>query len=350
MTSYDPSRERATVRRGARTPARAGRRTPVARPRVPRVIAVVAFEGMSSFPLSAACLLFGDDRRELGVPRFDLRVCALEPPPLRTTAGFSIHTEHDLSALRTADVVIMPSWRITQAPPARLLDALRAAHRRGATVVGLCLGSFVLAAAGLLDGRRATTHWHWAPAFAERFPAVDLDPSVLYVDEGRVVTSAGIAASLDCCLHLLRTWCGAEVANRVARRLVLAPHRRGGQAQFIEQPLPPPGADARVQNLLNWLLAHIDQRHELDALAKRVAMSRRSFTRQFQKATGTSVLQWLTHQRLTLAGRLLETTDRPVESIAADSGFGSALSLRQHFAARYGVTPVAYRRQYRAGA
>jgi len=209
---------------------------------------------------------------------------------------------------------------------------------------------FVLAAAGLLDGRPATTHWKLAPAFAKQYPKVKLQPEVLYVEDGNVLTSAGTAAGIDCCLHLLRRWCGAEVANRVARRVVLAPHRRGGQAQFIEQPLPPPGADARVQNLLNWLLAHIDQRHELDALARRVAMSRRTFTRQFQKATGTSVLQWLTHQRLTLAGRLLETTDRPVESIASDAGFGSALSLRQHFAARYGVTPAAYRRQYRVSA
>jgi transcriptional regulator GlxA family with amidase domain len=176
---------------------------------------------------------------------------------------------------------------------------------------------------------------------------VDLDPSVLYMDEGRVVTSAGIAASLDCCLHLLRKWCGAELANRLARRLVLAPHRRGGQAQFIEQPLPPPGPDARIEVLLNWMLAHIHQRLDLDALAQRVSMSRRTFTRQFQRATGSSVMQWLTHQRLTLAGRLLETTDRPVESIAANAGFGSALSLRQHFAALYGVSPAAYRRQYR---
>lgn len=320
-------------------------------PAVPRTIAVVAFRRVSPFQVAAPCLVFGEDRRELGVPRFDLRVCAAEPVPLRTAAGFDIHTPHRLAALRRADVVIVPSWRdINEQPPAALLDALRAAHQRGATVVGLCLGAFVLAAAGLLDGRRATTHWHWAPAFAARYPAVDLDPSVLYVDEGRIVTSAGIAASLDCCLYLLRRWCGAEVANRVARRLVLAPHRRGGQAQFIEQPLPPPGVDQRMQNLLAWLLGHIDQRHELNALAARMAMSRRTFTRQFHRATGTSVLQWLTHQRLMLAGRLLETTERPVESIAVDAGFGSALSLRQHFAARYGVPPAAYRRQYRPAA
>lgn len=326
------------------------RRTPPTEP-VPRSIAVVAFHRVSPFQVAAPCLVFGEDRFELGVPRFDLRVCAAEPAPLRTAAGFEIHTPHGLAAVRRADVVIVPSWRdINEAPPVPLLDALRAAHRRGATVVGLCLGAFVLAAAGLLDGRRATTHWHWAPAFAERYPAVDLDPSVLYVDEGRVVTSAGIAAGLDCCLYLLRRWCGTEIANRLARRLVLAPHRRGGQAQFIEQPLPPPGADARLQNLLAWLQAHIGERHDLDTLARRMAMSRRTFTRQFQKTTGTSVGQWLTHQRLILASRLLETTDRPVESVAADAGFGSGLSLRQHFAARYGMPPATYRRQYRPAA
>ena len=317
----------------------------------PRTIAVAAFHRVSPFQVAAPCLVFGEDRFELGVPRFDLRVCAVEPAPLRTAAGFAIHTADGLSFLRRADVVIVPSWRdINEPPPEPMLDALRAAHRRGAIVVGLCVGAFVLAAAGLLDGRRATTHWNWAPAFADRYPAVDLDPSVLYVDEGRIVTSAGIAASLDCCLHLLRRWCGAEIANRLARRLVLAPHRRGGQAQFIEQPLPPPGADARLQNLLAWMLAHIGQRQDLDMLASRVAMSRRTFTRQFQKTTGTSVVQWLTHQRLMLASRLLETTDRPVESIADDAGFGSALSLRQHFSARYGMPPATYRRQYRPAA
>ncbi|MCW5656172.1 MAG: helix-turn-helix domain-containing protein [Burkholderiaceae bacterium] len=319
---------------------------------VPRSIAVVAFHGVSPFQVSVPCLVFGSDLRELGVPRFHLRVVAAEPAPLRSAAGFAIDTPHGLGTLRHADVVIVPSWRppYSDDPPVPLLRALRAAHARGATVVGLCTGAFLLAAAGLLDGRRATTHWHWSPAFAARYPAVNLDPSVLYVDDGRVVTSAGIAASLDCCLHLLRRWCGAEVANRVARRLVLAPHRRGGQAQFIQQPLPPPDADTRLHDLLQWLQARLHERHDLDTLARRVAMSRRSFTRHFQRATGTSVVQWLTHQRLMLAGRLLETTDRPVESIAVDAGFGSALSLRQHFAARFGMPPIAYRRQYRPAA
>ncbi len=327
------------------------RARPAARPAAPRCIAVVAFEGIGPFQLGAPCLVFGEDRRDQGAPVFELVVCAVKPGVLHTSAGFSIDVRHGLSALRRADVVIVPTWRdLEQPPPPRLLQALRDAHARGATVVGLCLGAFVIAAAGLLDGRRATTHWNWAPAFAARYPAVQLDPTVLYVDEGRVVTSAGTAASLDCCLHLLRRWCGADVANRVARRMVVAPHRRGGQAQFIEQPLPSTDADARLHDLMAWMLTHLGERHGLDSLARRVSMSRRTFTRQFSKATGSSVVQWLTHQRLTLAGRLLETTDRAVESIASDAGFGSALSLRQHFAARFGVSPAAYRRQYRAAA
>jgi transcriptional regulator GlxA family with amidase domain len=327
------------------------RRAPDRSTGTPTRIAVVAFDGISPFHLAAPCLVFGEDRRELGVPAFELQVCAAEPGPLRTTAGFTISTGRGLRALRAAEVVIVPSWRdVSEPPPAALLAALRTAHGRGATIVGLCLGAFVLAAAGLLDGGRATTHWAWAPAFRERFPGVALDPSVLYVDAGRVVTSAGTAASLDCCLHLLRRWCGAEIANRVARRLVMAPHRRGGQAQFIERPLPETPRDTRLQDLLAWMQDHLDAPLGLDALAARVAMSRRNFTRQFQKVTGTTVLKWITHQRVARASRLLETTDRPVEAVAADAGFGSALSLRQHFAATHGVSPLAYRRQFRAAA
>lgn len=318
---------------------------------VPTRIAVVAYERISPFHLACPCLVFGEDRRELGAARFEVTVCAAEPGPLRTAAGFSIATPHGLAALRHAQVVIVPSWRdVREVPAAPLLAALRAAHRRGAIVVGLCLGAFVLAEAGLLNGRRATTHWHWAREFARRFPEVALDPSVLYVDEGDVVTSAGTAASLDCCVHLLRRWCGAEVANRVARRLVMSPHRRGGQAQFVEQALPTSTLDVRLQDLLDWLLIHLGEPHRLDALAGRVAMSRRTFTRHFQKVTGSTVVQWLTHQRLALASRLLETTDRSIESVATEAGFGSAVSLRPHFAARFGVSPVAYRRQFRGHA
>ena len=320
-------------------------------PARPRRIAVVAFDGISPFHLSVPCLVFGEDRSDIGVPRFDFAVCAAGPGPLTTSAGFRIETSHGLAALRGADVVVVPSWRdVDERPPQALLDALAAAHRRGATVVGLCLGAFVLAEAGLLDGRAATTHWHWAPAFASRYPQVRLDARVLYVDEDRVVTSAGTAASIDCCLHLLRGWCGAALANRVARRLVVAPHRTGGQAQFIEEAIAQTGRGDRMTDLLQWLQARLEQPHGIDALAKRLAMSRRSFTRHFQRATGTTLVQWLTWQRLARASQLLEASDLSVEAIAVDSGFGSPVSLRQHFAARYGVSPMAYRRQFQSGA
>jgi len=315
---------------------------------VPVQIAVIAFEGISPFHLSVPSLVFGENRSELGVPKIQFRVCAWETGPVRTSAVFSISTPQGLGILRRADIVIMPSWRDTseQAPEA-LLQALRAAHRRGATIVGLCLGAFVLAQAGLLQGKAATTHWHWAEEFSNRYPDVQLTPDVLYVDAGNVITSAGTAASLDCCLHLLRRLCGAEVTNRVARRLVVAPHRQGGQAQFIEQPLQVSPQNNRMGSLLEWVLGHVDQPHNLDSLAQRAAMSRRTFTRHFQKTTGTTLLQWLLHQRLARSCRLLETSDASIEDIASRAGFGSTVSMRQHFASTYGVSPVTYRRQFR---
>jgi transcriptional regulator GlxA family with amidase domain len=315
----------------------------------PTTVAVVAFDGISPFHLSVPCLVFGEDRSAIGVPPFRLLVCAPHRGRLHTSAGFDIDVAHDLAALRRAEIVIVPSWRdTTERPPAALLDALRRAHRRGALIVGLCLGAFVLAEAGLLDGREATTHWNFADTFAARYPAVLLDPDVLYVDHGDVLTSAGTAASLDCCLHLLRQRCGAEVANRVARRLVVAPHREGGQAQFIEQPLAAAQCDDKMQALLGWVVQHLDEAHSVDSLAGRVAMSRRTFTRHFRQTTGTTLLQWLLSQRLARARRLLETTDRAVEWVALEAGFGSAVSLRQHFAASLGTSPTRYRAQFQA--
>jgi transcriptional regulator GlxA family with amidase domain len=311
-------------------------------------VAVLAFDGISPFHLSVPCLVFGEERDDEGVHRYRLRVFSVEAGPLRTNAGFHIEAAHGLRAPAQAGMVIVPSWRDDLSrPPEALLAALRSAHRRGARIVGLCLGAFVLAEAGLLDGRPAATHWHLGPAFAERYPQVRLEPQVLYVDDGDVVTSAGTAAAIDCCLHLLRQRHGAEVANRAARRMVVAPHRQGGQAQFIEQPMPESGADHRLAKVLAWLTRHLDQPHSLDALAERAAMSRRTFTRHFRQVTGTTVVQWLLNQRLARAQRLLETTDRPIDTVAADAGFGSAVSLRQHFAAALGTSPLAYRRQFR---
>lgn len=310
-------------------------------------VAVVAFDGISPFHLSVPCMVFGEDRTDAGASRFRVQVCASEPGELRTNAGFSLVVPHGLEAIRRARIVVVPSWRddCSAAPPA-LIRALQAAHRRGATVIGLCLGAFVLAEAGLLDGRPATTHWKLAPAFAKQYPKVKLQPEVLYVEDGNVLTSAGTAAGIDCCLHLLRVRYGAETANRAARRMVVAPHRQGGQAQYIEQPVPAAAERDRLAPLLEWLGRHLDRPHDLDDLARRALMSRRNFTRRFRESTGTTVGQWMQNQRLALAQRLLETTDHPVERIATGAGFGSAVSLRKHFVSAFKLSPTAYRQQF----
>lgn len=309
-------------------------------------VAVVAFDCIGAFHLAVPCAVFGAAAG--GEPLFEVQVCAIEPGELRSEAGFGIAVRHGLRTLARADIVVVPSWRDPRVPaPAALVQALLSAHRRGALVVGLCLGAFALADAGLLDGRRAATHWASAELFARRFPRVALEPNVLYVDEGTVVTSAGTAAGIDCCLHVVRRLCGAEAAARIARRMVVPPHRQGGQAQYIEQPVSARGEPGPLQRALDWATGHLDQPHSLDTLAARAAMSRRSFTRHFRRHTGTTVRQWLLAQRLALAQRLLETTDQPVERIAERAGFGTPLSMRQHFAAAFDTTPSAYRREFR---
>ncbi|MEY2168805.1 MULTISPECIES: GlxA family transcriptional regulator [unclassified Rhodanobacter] len=310
-------------------------------------VAVVAFDGIRPFHLSVPCAVFGETADAEPSP-FELRVCAAEPGELRSQAGFGIVTKHSLRALAWADIVVVPSWRDPhETPPAPLLAALRRAHARGALIVGLCVGAFVLAEAGLLDGRRATTHWRWATRFAACYPQVRLDPDVLYVDEGDVLTSAGTAAGIDCCLHVLRQRLGAEAANRMARTLVVPPHRQGNQAQYIEQPVLATSRDTPLTKTLDWAARHLDAAHSLDSLAVRAAMSRRSFTRHFRQHTGTTVGQWLLTQRLALAQRLLETTAQPIERIAERAGFGTALSMRQHFGAALHTTPSLYRREFR---
>ena len=313
-------------------------RTPSSRP---ETVAVVAFDGISPFHLSVPCLVFGEDRDEDRSHRFALSVCAATPGALRTNAGFAIQVTHGLAILRRAQIIVVPSWfDDTRAAPPELLDALRRAHRRGATIVGLCLGAFVLAEAGLLDGRTATTHWHLAERFSARYPQVLLQPEVLYVDHGDVLTSAGTAAGIDCCLHLLRVRHGAEVANRAARR-------QGGQAQYIETPVRAAPERDRLTPVVDWMRENLQQPHDLDALAGKALMSRRSFTRNFREAMGTTVGQWLLHQRLALAQRLLETTEEPIDAVADQAGFGTPASLRQHFAANLKISPLGYRRQFR---
>lgn len=312
----------------------------------PHVVTVVAFDRISAFHLSVPCVMFGDTHP--GVPRFEFRVCAIEDGPLTTTAGFTVMVQHGLEAIDDADTIIVPSWHDPAArPPQRLLDALSAAHRRGARVVGLCLGAFVLAEAGLLDGRKATTHWAYAQEFARRYPGVQVDADVLYIDDGKVLTSAGTAAGIDCCLHLLRQEYGSEVANIVARRLVTPPHRQGGQAQFIDQPLPTTGRDSRLSDLLAWVRANLDHPHTLDSLAERSLMSRRTFTRHFRQLTGNTVGNWLLGERLSYTQRMLETSDLAVERIATLAGFGSPESLRHHFRQAFGVAPNAWRKTFK---
>ncbi len=313
-------------------------------------VAVLAFDGIGPLHLAVPCSVFGEDRRDAGVPQFKVLVCALQEGPLRTSAGFSIETRCGLADLGRARTIIVPSWhRPYVAPPDVLLDALRRGHTRGARLVGLCLGSFVLGAAGLLDRRRATTHWAAMDEFAQRFPRVRVDPNVLYIDDGDILTSAGGTAGLDCCLHLLAKMCGAEVAHRVARRMVVPPHRQGSQAQFVEPPVREVVPSDRLSQLLDWVVQNLDEPHSLDTLARRVLMSRRTFTRRFRQATGTTVGKWLVAQRLSFAQRLLETTDQPIEVVADDAGFGSAVSLRQHFASAFHTTPSVYRREFRYG-
>ncbi|MES2821245.1 MAG: helix-turn-helix domain-containing protein [Pseudomonadota bacterium] len=311
----------------------------------PHRIAVVAFDQISPFHLSVPCLVFGDAVSD--VLTYELRVCAVEPGRLHTTAGFDLAVAHGLEVLGSAHTIIVPSWRdADEQPPQALLDALIAADRRGALLVGLCLGAYVLAAAGLLDGRCATTHWTWVDHFAARYPKVQVNADVLYLVDGSLLTSAGTAAGLDCCLHLLRQQCGAEVANKVARRLVVAPHRQGGQAQFIEQPLAESAQDGRLGELLDRVRATLHEPHTLDGLAQRSLMSRRTFTRHFRQHTGMTVGHWLLAERLALSQRLLECTGQSIDSIARLAGFGSPVSLRQHFSKAFGVSPSAYRQTF----
>ncbi|TIW37655.1 MAG: helix-turn-helix domain-containing protein [Mesorhizobium sp.] len=311
------------------------------------IVAVIAFDGISPFHLSVPCLVFGTDRTRLGLPRFDFRVCAMEEGPIHTDAGLTIAVPHGLAALDDADIVIIPSWKDLEDPlPAVLTEALGRAHRRGALIVGLCLGTFAIAAAGLLGGRKAATHWAYTDRLQTLHPDIAVDADVLYVDDGDIVTSAGVAAGLDCCLHIVRARYGAEVALRLARHVVLSPHRQGGQAQFIERPLAPTPTADRFAQALDKVRATLGEAHSLDSVAEAAGLTRRTFTRRFQKSIGTSFGDWLADQRIALAQRLLEATEKSMDTVAFEAGFGSATSLRQHFSARLKTSPMQYRRGF----
>src|SRR5437870_5738742 len=310
------------------------------------VAAVVSGE-VAPFELAVACEVFGIDRSDLGVPWYRFIVCAAEPPPLRTSSGFTIDTPYGIDDLRRADTIVVPAPGLSsRARLEPLLEALRRAHARGARILSVCTGAFVLAEAGLLDGRRVTTHWAHADELARRYPAVIVDPCVLYVDDGDILTSAGTAAGIDLCLHVVRQDFGAEVANAVARRMVVPPHRDGGQAQYVQDPIPAGNGADLFADTLAWLQEHLDEAVTVEDLARRSAMSPRTFARRFRAVTGTTPLQWVLRQRVLLAQRLLESTDEPVERIAERCGFGSAAGLRQHFHRLVRTSPIAYRRTF----
>jgi transcriptional regulator GlxA family with amidase domain len=317
--------------------------------RNPATIAVLMFDRAPLFETSVPISVFGVDRTVSGAPAFTLLPVAAEPGELASTGGIRLHAPYGLEALRAAGIVVVPSWRDTaEHPPEPALCALREAHRDGALVVGLCLGAFVLAAAGLLDGRRAATHWYHAPALAAAHPRVTVDPSVLYQDDGDVITSAGTAAGLDACLHVVRRRWGAAAASAIARRMVVPPHRAGGQAQYVDVPVPDPAGD-ELGDTMAYALEHLDQALDVEALAARAHLSRRTFDRRFRAAAGISPLQWLVHQRILRAQRLLEQTDLPVDAVARRVGFTAAVSLRPPFRRIVGVSPQDYRATFRVG-
>lgn len=315
------------------------------------VVSVLAADGLvGSFGLGVAAEVFGYDRRGMGLPLFDFGLVGESPGVIRTNNGVPVTVEHGLERLSRSDIITITAWEhFDRVPSPLLLEALRTAHARGAVLVSQCTGVFVLAAAGLLDGQRVTTHWKYAGDLAARFPAVHVDPSVLYVDNGQVITGAGTAAGIDALLHLVRREWGAAAANALAREMVVPPHRDGGQAQFIDAPVPA-CEDDLLGAVLEWASAHLADDISVDGLARRALMSPRSFARRFKATTGTTPHAWLLAQRLAAAAALLEESDAPVEEIARLVGFGTAAGLRDQFTRRRGVSPRAYRQTFRAGA
>ncbi|MFC6080014.1 GlxA family transcriptional regulator [Sphaerisporangium aureirubrum] len=318
---------------------------------MPHRVAVVVLDHFAGLDLGIPGQIFRVAETAEGRSLYKVVTCSPGGRPVRGNDGYRVLPDHDLSVLESADTVVLPG--ITDGPPLLdgvigddLRDALRRAARH-ARVMSICTGAFVLAAAGLLDGRPATTHWRHVDRFRELFPEVPLDPDVLFIDDGDLLTSAGVASGIDLCLHVVRRDHGSEIANHAARRCVTPPWREGGQAQFIERPLPEPGGTTTAPTR-DWMLGRLGDRHDLSTQARHAGMSVRTFTRRFREETGLSPAQWLIRRRVEYARRLLETTDLPVDQIAGRAGFGTAVSLRQHLHATVGVSPQTYRTTFRA--
>jgi transcriptional regulator GlxA family with amidase domain len=309
-----------------------------------KTVSALVLDGLAPFEFGVICEVFGIDRTADGVPNFDFKICGPEPgKPLRTSVGASLIPDHGLDALIGADLVAIPAISGPYLPEA--LDAIRAAADGGAIILTVCSGAFVAGAAGLLDGRPCTTHWMHADELARMYPTARVDRNVLFVDDGNLITSAGTAAGIDACLHLVRRELGSEVTNTIARRMVVPPQRDGGQRQYIDQPIPVRCSDGFAPHL-DWILTNLDKPHTVTTLAKLANMSARTFARRFVDETGRTPMQWVTDQRVLYARRLLEETDLDIDRVADRSGFGTATLLRHHFRRVIGVTPSDYRRSF----
>lgn len=312
------------------------------------LVAVLAYDGLCTFEFAISYEVFGLPRPEMGSDWYRYAVCAIEDGPLRAAGGLVIAATASRRLLSKADIIIVPGWRGIDAPvPAALIRDLVRAHARGARLMSLCSGIAVLAATGLLEGRRATTHWRYASSIRSRYPGIRLEPDMLYVDERDVLTAAGSAAGIDLCLHVVRKEYGAEAANNVARRLVVPPHREGGQVQFIRRPVLKEHENSRFGTLVDWLREHLAETHSVEKLARRAGMSARTFQRKFQEATGLPPGAWLISERVRLAQEHLERkSDASLQDIAEACGFGSLETMRHHFRRKTGIAPTTYQRQF----
>lgn len=310
-----------------------------------RRVVAVAYDNMGTFELGIVSEIFGLPRPELGSKWYSFQICSAERSLLRATGGLKIQASRGFDALKRAGSIVIPGWNTDEIPSKRLVKALRHAHDEGGRLVSICSGVFVLAATGLLDGKRATTHWRYAEKLSLMYPKIRVQSDVLYTDEGTILTSAGSAAGIDLCLHIVRKDFGAEIVNNVARRLVMPPHRDGGQSQFIPRPIGN-GSTGNLSKVLEWLETNLHHRLSVQYLAKRSTMSARTFARQFRQQTGTTPHKWVTHLRLLTAQRLLEQSNDSIDRVAELVGWKTAATLRQRFSQTLHTTPTSYRRRF----
>ncbi|MDX7986886.1 helix-turn-helix domain-containing protein [Xenorhabdus sp. 12] len=308
-------------------------------------VAIIVTEGFSTFHLSVPLIFFGGTMTDKKL--FTRLLCAEKEGIVWSKEGTAVNADYNFDAIKTADIVIIPFWEHVHEPPSEsLINAIIAAKKNGSLLVGLCLGTFVLAYAGVLDGHRAATHWEYESQFQQLFPQVKLDVNVLYTEDNGIITSAGTAAALDCCLYIVRHLYGAKTANEMARKMITPPHRNGGQAQYIEQIVPHSTTNQRINQLLDYLLIHLQDAHSIDSLAEKISMSRRTLTRHFHKATGMSIGEWLTTARLHRSQELLENPELSIEQVSELAGFQSSITFRQIFKEKSGVSPIEWRRTF----